>query len=163
VALRWSAAMADLGLESLPGTLSLNLGTNFLLEQNQPVTVGGALQDYAGYVGASKIRANTVLGYSWSDSRVQLTWLYRLGTKGLGGDNRPTTLFAGYPTGNLFNLSAGTRIGDLDASVNVSNVLNTKPGRAGYAFADQTQGFGTFDPYGDLVGRRYSVNFTLSF
>lgn len=60
--------MADMGMESIPGTLSLNLGTNFLLEQNQPVTVGGALQDYAGYVGASKIRANTVLGYTFDQS-----------------------------------------------------------------------------------------------
>jgi hypothetical protein len=47
--------------------------------------------------------------------------------------------------------------------VNVSNLLNSKPGRAGYAFADQTQGFGTFDPYGDLVGRRYSFNLSMSF
>ena len=163
VAVRWSAAMADLGLESVPGTLSLNLGTNFLLEQNQPVTVGGALQDYAGYVGASKIRANTVLGYTFDENRFSLTWLYRLGTRGLGGDNRPTTLNAGYPTGNQFNLSAGRKMENLDVSVNVSNLLNTKPGRAGYAYADLTQGFGSFDPYGDLVGRRYSLNLTMSF
>ncbi|HMA11041.1 MAG TPA: TonB-dependent receptor, partial [Steroidobacteraceae bacterium] len=163
VALRWSAAMADMGLASVPGTLSLNIGTNFLLEQNQPVTVGGALQDYAGYVGASKIRANTVVGYNWDENRVSLTWLYRLGTKGLDTTNRPTTLFAGYPTGNQFNLSAGRKMDNLDVSVNVSNLLNTKPGRAGYAYADLTQGFGSFDPYGDLVGRRYSLNLTLSF
>ncbi|MBK6674102.1 MAG: TonB-dependent receptor [Proteobacteria bacterium] len=163
VALRWSAAMADMGMESIPGTLSLNLGTNFLLEQNQPVTVGGALQDYAGYVGASKIRANTVLGYTFDQNRFSLTWLYRLGTRGLDTTNRPTTLFAGYPTGNQFNLSAGRKMENLDVSVNVSNLLNTKPGRAGYAYADLTQGFGTFDPYGDLVGRRYSLNLTLSF
>jgi outer membrane receptor protein involved in Fe transport len=163
VALRWSADMSDLGLESVPGALSVNLGTNFLLEQNQPVTVGGALQDYTGYVGASKIRANTVVGYTLNQNRVSLTWLYRLGTKALGGDSRPTTLFAGYPTNNLFNLSAGRKMDNLDVSVNVSNLLNTKPGRAGYAYADAYQGFGTFDPYGDLVGRRYSLNLTLSF
>jgi len=152
-----------MGMESIPGTLSLNIGTNFLMQQNLPVTVGGALQDYAGYVGASKIRGNTVLGYNWDQNRVNLTWLYRLGTKSLGGDNRPTTLFAGYPTGNLFNLGLGRKMDKLDVTVNVSNLLNTKPGRAGYAYADATQGFGTFDPYGDLVGRRYSLNLTMSF
>jgi hypothetical protein len=160
---RWSAALADMGMASLPGNLSLNIGTNFLMEQNQPVTVGGALQNYAGYVGASKIRANTVLGYSLDNYRVNLTWLYRLGTKGLGGDNRPTTLFAGYPTGNLFNLGLNAKFSNVDVGVNVSNLLNTKPGRAGYAYADETQGFGTYDPYGDLVGRRYSLNLTASF
>jgi outer membrane receptor protein involved in Fe transport len=163
VNLRWSAALADMGMASLPGNLSLNIGTNFLMEQNQPVTVGGALQNYAGYVGASKIRANTVLGYSLDNYRVNLTWLYRLGTKGLGGDNRPTTLFAGYPTGNLFNLGLNGKFSNVDVGLNVSNLLNTKPGRAGYAYADATQGFGTYDPYGDLVGRRYAMNFTVSF
>jgi hypothetical protein len=164
VNLRWNASMADLGLAALPGTLSLNMGANFLMEQNQPVTVGGALQDYAGFVGASKLSGNTVVGYNWDDNRVQLTWLYHLGTKGLDASNRPSALFAGYPTGNLFNLSAGTRLfGKLEATVNVSNLLNTSPGRAGYAYADAYQGFGTFDQYGDLVGRRYSLNLSMSF
>ena len=47
--------------------------------------------------------------------------------------------------------------------MSVSNLLNDKPGPAGYAFADATQGFGTFDPYADLVGRRYSLSLTMSF
>ena len=84
---RWSAAMADLGMESVPGTLSLNIGTNFLMEQNQPVTVGGALQDYAGYVGASKIRGNTVLGYGLGPLAMQSTKTIRI--------NSTCTVFAG--------------------------------------------------------------------
>jgi len=164
VALHWNAAMADMGLESLSGSLSLNISTNFLLEQNLPVTVGGALQDYSGYVGASEFRSNTDIGYNWDKSRVTLTWLYRQGTKGLGGDNRPTTLFAGYPTNNLFNLTGSTRIADkLDVSLSISNLLNSSPGPAGYAYADQTQGFGTFDPNADSVGRRYSLSLSMSF
>src|SRR5690606_197135 len=35
VALRWSAPMADLGLESLPGVLSISSNMNFLLDQEQ--------------------------------------------------------------------------------------------------------------------------------
>jgi hypothetical protein len=65
---------------------------NFLLEQSLPVTVGGDLQDYAGYVGAAKFQSNTVLGYTWNQSRVSLARRYHEGTDGLAAHNRPTTL-----------------------------------------------------------------------
>jgi outer membrane receptor protein involved in Fe transport len=163
VTTRWSAALADMGLASLPGTFSVNLGANILINQDQPVTVGGALQNYAGFVGASKFRLNTVFGYNWNANRVNLTWLYRQGTAGLDANNRPSALIADYPSGSLFNLSGGTSFGPLEASVNVSNILNTKPKAAGYFVADPYAGVGFFDPYGDLVGRRYSLNLTMKF
>ena len=103
------------------------------------------------------------MGYIWDNNRVNLNWLWHNGTKGLAATNRPTTLNAGYPSGNLFNLSGGTKFGNVDVSLNISNLLNTKPGPAGYAYADATQGFGTYDPYADLVGRRYSLNLTANF
>jgi len=77
--------------------------------------------------------------------------------------NRPSDLVAGYPSGSLFNLSGGTQFGKLDVGLSISNLLDTQPGRAGYFIADQTQGFGTYDPNGDLVGRRYSVSLTARF
>jgi len=162
-AIRWSAPMEEMGLTKLPGVFSVGVSANFLLDQSQPVTVGGDLQNYAGFVGASKIRTNTVLSYNWNNSRASLTWLYRQGTAGLGTNNRPATNVAGYPADSLFNLSGGTTFGAVDVSVSISNLLNKKPDAAGYFLADQTQGFGTFDPYGDLVGRRFSVNLTMNF
>jgi len=160
--LRWGAAMADMGLERLPGSLSASFSANYLMSQEQPVSVGGDIIDYAGYVGGAKFRTNTTIGYNWNESRVSLTWLFRTSTKGLV-NNRPSDLVAGYPSGSLFNLSGGTKFGNLDVGLSVSNLLNTKPKRAGYFLLDETQGFGTFDPYGDLVGRRYSVSLTASF
>ncbi len=82
--LRWTAAMADMGLEKLSGRLTANVAANFLTQQTQPVTVGGALQDYAGYLGASKLRTNTTVGYNWDSNRVNLTWLYHRGYQGPG-------------------------------------------------------------------------------
>ena len=61
-----------MGMESVPGTLSLAVSANFLIDQSQPVTVGGDLQNYAGYVGASKFQVNTTLGYTWRTIRVSL-------------------------------------------------------------------------------------------
>jgi iron complex outermembrane recepter protein len=163
VSFSWNAPFADMGMESVPGQLSLSFSGNYLIDQSQPVTVGGDLQNYAGYVGASQYQTNTVVGYTWDTSRVSLTWMWHNGTKGLGGNNRPTTLNAGYPSGSLFNLSGGTKIGPVDVSLNINNLFDTEPNPAGYAYADTTQGFGTFDPYADLVGRRYSLNLSMNF
>jgi outer membrane receptor protein involved in Fe transport len=162
-AIRWTAEMAELGLQSLPGMMSVGVSANFLIDQSQPVTVGGEILNFAGYAGASKFRTNTVVGYNWNDSRVSLTWLFRKGTEGLLTTNRPSPTIAGYPSNSLFNLNAGTRIGPMDVSVSVSNLFDKEPDSGGYFVADETQGFGTFDPYGDLVGRRYSLSFTMDF
>jgi outer membrane receptor protein involved in Fe transport len=51
----------------------------------------------------------------------------------------------------------------VNLTATISNLFNKKPDVGGYFVADQTGGFGTFDPYGDLVGRRYSVGFTMTF
>ncbi len=105
------------------------------------------------------MRTNTVLGYNWNNSRVSLTWLFRKGTEGLLTTNRPSPTIVGYPSNNLFNLNGGTKFGPVDVSVTISNLFDKEPDAGGYFVDDATQGFGTYDPYGDLVGRRYSLSF----
>jgi hypothetical protein len=162
-AIRWSAPMADLGLASLPGSFSANVSANFLTDQSQPVTVGGNVFNFAGYAGASKLRTNTTLGYVWGDSRVSLNWLFRKSTEGLLTNNTPSPTINGHPSNSLFNLTGGTRLGPMNVSATISNLFNKKPDVGGWFAADQAGGFGTFDPYGDLVGRRYSLSMTMSF
>ncbi len=160
--IRWGAALADMGLASMPGSLSATISANFLLNQDQPASVGGDVLNYAGYAAASKFRTNTTIGYNWDASRLSLTWLFHKGTDQLV-NNRPSPLVIGYPSGSLFNLSGGTKFGNVDLGVTINNLLDTKPKRGGYFIADETNGFGTFDPYNDLVGRRYSLSLTMSF
>lgn len=173
VALRWSASLVDMGFGDAPGTISVNLAANLLADQIQALTAGGATADYAGYTGASPLRASTGVTYSWGvANRVGLTWNYRQGTRSFQNVaatattpatiTRSTTL-AGYPTNNLFNLTAGTRLGPVNASFTIQNLLDSKPGRAAYDFRDPTQGLGSFDPFADLVGRRYSMNLSVEF
>ena len=64
VAINWAAPFSDMGMEKVPGPLTLRINANFLIDQSQPVTVGGDLQNYAGYVGASKYQTNT----TWATS-----------------------------------------------------------------------------------------------
>ena len=176
VSMRWAASLADLGLDSLPGTLSVNISGNYLIDQIQRYG-GDVTDDYAGYGGASRIRTNTGVAYNWGrGNRVQLVWQYRLGTQTassyrttdsadgqFGPDLHRNPIMAGYGTTNMFSLTGGTRIGVVNASLSINNLLNTKPKPAGYDLRDPRQGFGSFSPFDDLVGRRYSINLSMDF
>jgi outer membrane receptor protein involved in Fe transport len=176
--LRWSAAVSDLGMESLPGTVSINTTAAYLMDQIQRY-VGSTdrTADYAGFAGASRLRTVTDFGYRWGrGNRVSVQWQYRLGTHtpttftttpAANGTTGPELIrsanFAGYHTNNIFAITGGTQLGMVNAMLTINNVLNTKPGRGGYDFRDPQGGIGTFSPFDDLVGRRYSLNLSMEF
>lgn len=164
VSANWSAALADMGLASAPGRLSIGINANFLFDQIQAVSAGGTTRDYAGIGGAADFRANTNVGYSWGASRVSVSWSYRSGSciatfGALGCD----TSVSRYPVTNTFTLTGGTRLGPVNASLSVSNPLNKKPRVATYDWDNPTRGFGTFNPFDDLTGRRWSLNLGVDF
>ncbi len=118
------------------------------------------------------------LSYSWGESRVSLNWQYRLGTQAptvfataaaaapngtTGPALKKNPLLAGYHTNNFFNLTAGRRFGDLNASFSINNLLGTKPKPGGYDYRDPWKGYGTFSPFDDMIGRRFSVNLSMDF
>ncbi|MEO6367974.1 MAG: TonB-dependent receptor, partial [Steroidobacteraceae bacterium] len=175
VGLNWTAALVDLGLGNLPGSLSVSLTGNYLMGQIQRYSGSpDKLADYAGFNGASRIRANTGIGYNWGRHRAVLNWQYRLGTQtptsyaataNVTGSQNPTVqrnpLQAGYRTFNQINGTFGTKFGPVNASLSISNLLNTRPSSGGYDLRDPLQGFGSFSPFDDLVGRRYSLNLSV--
>jgi iron complex outermembrane receptor protein len=173
--LRWGADLRDLGIESLPGSLQINSNLNFLLEQTQRYGVD-ALGDYAGFGGASKVRANTGFTYAWDRHRLTLTWTYRDATDSpttfatvanTTGTASPTLQengqITGYKSFHMFNLTAATMIYDTSVSFNISNLLDKTPRPGGYDIRDPRKGFGSFSPFDDLNGRRYSFNVTREF
>lgn len=175
VSARWTASMADLGLGMLPGSLSINTNMNFLLEQTQRYGVVG-LADYAGFGGAAKFSSSTGFNYNWSNYRVGLTWNYRASTDSpttfaavpnANGTASPTLqkngLQLGYPSVNMFNLSISARLGMLSVGFNVNNLFDKKPRPGGHNMYDPRGGFGSFSPFDDLTGRRYSFNVTADF
>jgi outer membrane receptor protein involved in Fe transport len=175
VSVRWNAAMADLGLESLPGSLSINANMNFLLEQTQRYGID-FLGDYKGFGGASEFRMSTGVTYGWDRHRLTLTWNYRDATDtatsfatvaNTTGTASPTLArnmqVTGYKDNHLFNLTAATMIYDTSVSFSVSNLLDSKPRPGGYDLRDPRGGFGNFSPFDDLNGRRYSFNVTKEF
>lgn len=177
--LRWNASLVDLGMGSAPGSLAVDINGSYLIDQIQRY---GADQtdDYAGYGGASQTRTSTGISYVWgAGHRVTLNWQYRQGTHtattfataasaatGNGSTSPNLTrnpLMAGYSPTNMFMLTAGTRLGKVNASISINNLLDTKPKPGGYDLRDPLEGFGSFSPFGDLVGRRYSINLSSEF
>jgi hypothetical protein len=148
---------------------------NFLLEQTQRYGVVG-LADYAGFGGAAKFSSSTGFNYNWSNYRVGLTWNYRASTDSpttfaavpnANGTASPTLqkngLQLGYPSVNMFNLSINARLGMMSVGFNVNNLFDKKPRPGGHNMYDPRGGFGSFSPFDDLTGRRYSFNVTADF
>jgi hypothetical protein len=135
------------------------------------------VDDYAGYGGASKFRANTGVTYAWGRGhRVTLSWNFRDATEtattfattaNAAGTQSPTLQrnlqITGYKSTSLFNLSAGTSFGPVNASLNVNNLFDKAPRPGGSDIRDPRNGFGNFRPFDDLVGRRYLLNLTMDF
>ena len=167
--MNWSGALADMGFENAKGRLSVGINANFLFDQIQALTAGSNTRDNEGIGSATPFRSSTNLSYSWDVNRVSVQWQYRSGTCVAGvapagnvaGKLPCATGRTQYPVTNTFSISGGTRIGPVNASLNISNPLNKKPRTATYLFTDPTQGFGTFNPFDDITGRRYSINLSM--
>jgi outer membrane receptor protein involved in Fe transport len=177
VSLNWRAPLTELGLAHAPGALSLSITGNYVLDQIQRYA-GSAdrVANYVGFGGVSRFRSSTNVSYLWGRNRVTLNWQYRLGTDtpttfratpSADGQFSPTIqrnpILAGNGTYNQFNTTFGTSFGAINASLTISNLLNTRPGPAGYDLRDPRDGLGTFNPFADLVGRRYSFNLSMDF
>jgi len=161
----WNAALADMGLGDAPGSLSLSVAANFLFDQIQAVQAGGTTRDYAGIGGATPFRSSTNLGYNWGQgNRVSVNWQYRSGTcTAVFGASGCDPNRSRYPVGNQFTVTGGTRIGVVSASLSVSNPLGTKPRSGTYLWTDPTRGYGSYNPYDDISGRRISLNLSAQF
>ncbi len=171
MSLRWTKDIGD-----GRGTLMINSMMNYLIDQRQRYGAD-LVDDYAGFGGASKFRANTGVTYAWGRGhRVTLSWNYRDATDSpttfatvanAAGTQSPTLQrnlqITGYKSTSLFNLSAGTSFGPVNASLNINNLFDKEPRPGGYDIRDPRNGFGSYSPFDDLVGRRYLINLTMDF
>jgi iron complex outermembrane recepter protein len=174
--LRWTASFEDMGLESVPGALQISTNFNYLIDQIQRYGAD-RIGNFAGFGGASEFRASTGVTYTVDKYRLTLTHTYRTETDSptgfattanAEGSTSPTLqrnlITTGYDASHIFNLTGSTTLGErLNLSLSVSNLFDTKPEPGGYDIRDPRQGFGTFSPFDDLVGRRYSFNLQMDF
>lgn len=177
--LNWRAALADIGLESLPGFLSANLSYSKLFEfkaqeypTQEPLENAGTL----ARGGLFDWRLVTTLRYSLPTWDVALNWRHYPSIRNAAYVTDPETPIQGADSYDIFQLSGNWNVTErLGVTFGIDNLFDTDPERVG---AGQIQNIGatsgggttvlsgagsTVAQYYDVLGRRYFLNVKLRF
>jgi outer membrane receptor protein involved in Fe transport len=175
----WRAGLADIGMESMPGNLSVNIGFTKLFEfKAQEFSTAPALEN-AGTLNRDGLfdwRTVTNIRYSQPAWDVGLNWRHLPSVKNLAYVTDHATTIKGADAYDEFGLTANWSITpNFGISGGVDNLFDRAPERVG---AGQVQtiapssGGGqtildgaanTFARYYDVLGRRYYLNLKLQF
>ncbi|MES2605913.1 MAG: TonB-dependent receptor [Pseudomonadota bacterium] len=177
--LNWRAGFDDMGLESIPGSLSLNISASKLFEfkaQEFPTATPLENKGTLARGGMFDWRMVTTLRYSHSNWDMGLNWRYLPAVDNSLAVTDPTTTTQGAGEYSIFNLTGNWNVTDtIGISGGVDNLFDTQPERIG---AGQVQtiaavnGGGTTVLNGsgstsagfyDVLGRRYFVNLKFRF
>jgi outer membrane receptor protein involved in Fe transport len=179
LALNWRAALADMGLPSLPGSLGLNVSFNKLFDFEAAEYVGGAVLENAGTLargGLFNWRAVTTLRYTNSNWDLALNWRRYPPVRSATFVTAPNTTIQGADGYSIFALTGNWDINKwLAVSGGIDNLFNTPPERVGAGQVVNrlaingggsiiTNGNGsTSANFYDVLGRRYFLNVKLRF
>jgi iron complex outermembrane receptor protein len=185
LALNWSAAFADMGLPSLPGSLGLNVSFNKTFEFKSQESADSKPLENVGTLGPLSPGARpalfdwrlvTTLRYVHLGWDVGLNWRHLPSIKSFNYVTDRSTTVKGADSYDVFALTGNWSITDRFAiSGGIDNLFNTDPERvgAGQVFtiapfsgggSTVTNGSGTTSAgYYDVLGRRFFVNAKVSF
>jgi iron complex outermembrane receptor protein len=180
--LNWRATLADMGLQSLPGSLSLNVSYTKLFEFKAQEFAGGAINEYAGTLGTATRgsqfdwRTITTLRYGVSNWDVALNWRHLPAIENSLYATDPATTVQGAGAYDMFGLVGNIDVArSLSIGVGVDNLFDRQPERVGAGqvvniAAVNGGGTRTYNGAGstvpsfyDVLGRRYFVNVKLRF
>jgi iron complex outermembrane receptor protein len=181
VAFNWRAAFEDMGLESVPGALSVNLSYSKLFEfKAQEFSTTPALEN-AGTLGTPPRtglfdwRTVTTIRYTLPTWDLGLNWRHLPGIENSAFVTDPNTEIRGPGSYDIVGLTANWNITEnLGISGGVDNVFDRQPERNGAGQIQsiaQTSGGGqtvlngsanTVASYYDVLGRRYFLTLKLS-
>jgi outer membrane receptor protein involved in Fe transport len=175
----WRASLADMGLESLPGTLGLNVSYNKTFEFKAQEFSGEPALENVGTLARGGLfdwRTVTTLRYSNSGWDVALNWRHLPSIRSSNYVTDPTTIVQGAKSYDVFALTGGWDItSSFSVSGGIDNLFDKEPNRvgAGQVFNIPVENGGgttvvngsgsTSANYYDVLGRRYFVNVKLRF
>jgi iron complex outermembrane receptor protein len=120
--LGWNTELANLGLESLGGTLFVNTGIGYLMKYSVQTLPGSTFQDFDGTntIAANhtvsnsfpKWKALTTLGYARGGATVSARWRYQNAMADVTSVTTPANPGRGVPTYNLVDLFASYDLND---------------------------------------------------
>jgi outer membrane receptor protein involved in Fe transport len=167
----WHAKLSDLGLASVPGSISVNLTGNYLQKFVVQVAPGDTPVDYKGSTGFDTNTGDQfswktllTLGYSVGPADVSLRWRHLPSVENAARVLSPTADVDNTASNEQFDLFGNWHFTDkIMARLGVQNLLNRDPPRVGIAPSNDEAG--VTDPTGvyDELGRRFYVGVTGKF
>jgi outer membrane receptor protein involved in Fe transport len=163
---RWRFALADAGLENVPGSILFNLSANKLLTFKSQSFFNSAVLENAGTLargGLFDYRIATTLRYILGNANMALHWRYLPPIDSANSVTDPLTLTQGSGSYSILNLSGGWNVNDTVSVIGgIDNLFDRDPNRVGAS--PTTNGAGsTVGGYYDVLGRRYYVSVKLTF
>ena len=163
----WRSELADLGLKSVPGILSLGVSVNYLLSYETQSVPGSVFIENEGTLaqnGQYQYVADTNLGYTLGGWNFGLEWRHLPAVANAAKATNPTTTIQGTDSYDLFNLSANWSINrTVTLRLGVDNLLDKDPLVVGYNPRVNNANGATAPGYYDILGRRYYAGVKLDF
>jgi len=165
--INWRANLADIGLQSLRGAISLGLSVSYLLNYKTQALPNGPFIENEGTLaqnGQYEYRSIVNLGYALGSWNVGLSWQHLPAVENQAFATNPRTTVQGAGSYDLLDLSTHWTVNDtVSLRLGVDNLLNREPevvGRnPGVTNANGTTNAG----YYDLLGRRAYLGMKLTF
>jgi outer membrane receptor protein involved in Fe transport len=175
----WRATLADMGLGSLPGALSINMSFTKVFNFEAQDFKGGAVLENVGTLARGGLfdwRSVTTVRYSNTNWDVGLNWRHLPSILSSNYVTDPATTVQGAGSYDIYGLTGNWNLTKaLAISGGVDNLFDRQPERIGAGqviniAASQgggstiTNGAGSTNAgYYDVLGRRYFVNLKLRF
>ena len=172
----WAADLADMGMASLPGALSINLAATYLDKFEVQEIAGAPVIDFAGTVGgltagtSGQYRFKTYLTTTYTVGGVagSLRWRHLPSAHSAAFARDPNTTAQGPGHYDVLDLTGNWEISQTyQLRLGVENVLDKEPEITNYVPVGNpgaTSGAGTTLPgYYDVLGRRYYLGFKARF
>jgi outer membrane receptor protein involved in Fe transport len=163
----WRSELADLGLQSVPGALSLGVSVNYLFSYETQSVPGSVFIENEGTLaqnGQYEYLADTNVGYSVGGWNFGLEWRHLPSVENAAKATTPTTTLQGAGAYDLFNLSANWSVSrTVTLRMGVDNLFDKEPLIVGYnPGVNNAKGL-TSPGYYDILGRRYYAGVKLDF
>jgi iron complex outermembrane receptor protein len=165
--LNWRAAFEDMGIQSVPGAVSLGLTVNYLMKYDTQSIPGGPFIENEGTLAQNGQHEYTTalnVGYAVNSWNAALTWRHLPAVRNLAAATNPTTTIQGAGSYDIVDLAATWNVTDVvSLRVGIDNLLNRDPEIVG-ANSGVTNASGlTNAGFYDVLGRRGYLGVKLNF
>jgi outer membrane receptor protein involved in Fe transport len=165
--INWRAQLADVGIESLPGSISAGLTLNYLFDYDTQNYPGGPFVKNAGTLGAGgqyRFRYNVNLGYNNGGWGFGFNWRHLPSARSGTYATNPTTTIQGADTYDIVDFNARWDVSQrVSLRMGIDNLFDRDPEIVGRDPGVTNALGSTLPGYYDVLGRRFYAGVKLNF